>query len=79
MWKKFEIYSILKNSFGQKKPCVIGNFVPRGVFGNTGGGVLNGIKIINNQDTFQKHMEILSTTKSEYLHIIIMGLDAPWA
>ena len=38
MWKKFEIYSIQKFSFGQKRRCILRDFVPRGVFGNPRGG-----------------------------------------
>ena len=42
MWKKFEIYSIKKNSISQKRPCVLRDFVPRGVFlQSSGGRVLN--------------------------------------
>ena len=38
MWKNFEIYSIKKISFGQKRPCLLRDFVPRGFFCNPGGG-----------------------------------------
>ena len=41
MWKKFEIYSIKKNCFGHKMPCVLRYFVPRGFFSIEGGRVLN--------------------------------------
>ena len=36
MWKKFEIYSTKKK--GLKKLCGLHDFVPRGFFGNPGGG-----------------------------------------
>ena len=38
MWKKIEIYSIKKTSFGQKRPCVLHDFVPRSFLCNPGGG-----------------------------------------
>ena len=38
MWKKFEIYSIKKISFGQKRPCILHDFVPRGIFLQFRGG-----------------------------------------
>ena len=38
MWKKFKIYLIQKISFGQKRPCVLRDFVPIGVFFAIEGG-----------------------------------------
>ena len=44
MLKKFEIYSIKKIRFGQKRPCVLRDIVPIGVFlQSRGGRVLNNV------------------------------------
>ena len=40
MWKKFKMYLIQKNSFGQKRLCVLRNFVPGGLFLQSRGGSL---------------------------------------
>ena len=58
MWKKIEIYSIKKTSFGQKRPCVLHDFVPRGVFFNPmGGGSLIANQLLE-QDLKNVHFRI---------------------
>ena len=41
MWKNFKRYSIHIFGFGHKRPCILCNFVPRGVFLQSSGAFLN--------------------------------------